>query len=264
MSKFLKYIITLQMLVMIQRGADLEKMTENNDLTPVGLAVEGGHVEALELLLKNGADVNRKSRGDTALHMASLYDVLPGREKIIFLLFEYGADINILDRSNKTPLQCATINEKIIFLHKKFLNKYTLLKELAKLKFEQRYICDENLEHLQQHKNIRQHFENCLGELQRMKSLTIYNDISVYNILQMRHQQKKLIALTRNEDFVTAFETLRYNESFEYYGEELDHIFDNALDKCDVLLMEEKKLYSIFKSSFPELIIRYIAYFSTE
>lgn len=254
------------MRLFIQRGADLEKKTELNSLTPLGLAVGQTHVEAVETLLKYGAIIDGKSYswGEKPLEMASKSDVFPGNDKIISVLFKYGADINDLNRNGKTALQNAHPYETKTILRTIYINKYMLVKEVARLKFEDRYICQENLDYLQQQETVQKHFKNCLSELQRLKSINFYNDISLYNVLQMRSHEKKLISLTRNEDFVAAYELSREKESFEYYGEELDDMLEHAVKKRDILMAEEQKLYSILKNYFPELIIRNVAYFSIE
>jgi len=76
-------------------------------LTPLGLAAFLGCVEAVELLLDRGADINRVSRStvpfvprNTALHAA----LASGNEEAAAVLMERGADLNAVDNNGQTPL----------------------------------------------------------------------------------------------------------------------------------------------------------------
>jgi len=68
---------------------------------PLIAAALNNHVHIVEILIKNGANINLTNRnGNTALHLAATY----GRADVIRLLLTNGADINITSHSNKTPL----------------------------------------------------------------------------------------------------------------------------------------------------------------
>lgn len=45
---------------LIQKGANVNKATSNNDHTPLSLACAGGHISVVELLLQHGADPYHK------------------------------------------------------------------------------------------------------------------------------------------------------------------------------------------------------------
>ena len=90
--------------VLINAGADLN-MEDNDGLTPLMSSfIDDGfynHVETIELLLDNNANVNYQNRnGETALHIASQLD----RTEIIRILVDRGANVNIRDRNGNTPL----------------------------------------------------------------------------------------------------------------------------------------------------------------
>lgn len=67
-------------------------------------AIQGGHAEAVELLIMRGADVNAKSTWGTPLHLAAS----AGHADIAVLLLERGADTNAR-RLSLTPLHIAAI-----------------------------------------------------------------------------------------------------------------------------------------------------------
>ena len=67
-----------------------------------------GPVPLLELLVKNGADVNaRDNTGSTALMMAS-YE---GNVDVVKMLLENGADLNATEKSGKTALSIAKLKD---------------------------------------------------------------------------------------------------------------------------------------------------------
>jgi hypothetical protein len=63
----------------------------NSELTPLTLSSMGGHLDVVDLLLANNADVHAGS--DIALWSASYY----GHTAVVQLLLQWGADVNALD-----------------------------------------------------------------------------------------------------------------------------------------------------------------------
>lgn len=78
--------------------------TPSYSLTPLHFAALNGHVKVVELLIRNGADVNAKDdSGLTPLHLASG----GGYEEIVKLLFTSRAHINAKDSKDVAPLHFA-------------------------------------------------------------------------------------------------------------------------------------------------------------
>lgn len=85
--------------------------------TPLMAAVYKRDEAIVDILLKNGADVNKgDDGGTTALHYATLFNNTPIAEKLI----NAGAKANVKDRSGKTAYEYAISykNQKLITLIK--------------------------------------------------------------------------------------------------------------------------------------------------
>lgn len=69
-----------------------------------------GHVEIVNLLAKNGAQLNEVhgSKNRTALHLAAQ----KGRDRIAEILVKHGADVNKGDTLKRTPLHVAARNNQ--------------------------------------------------------------------------------------------------------------------------------------------------------
>jgi ankyrin repeat protein len=75
-------------------------------------AIGRGSVEAAELLLGHGADLEQESGGETALHWAAMR----GHPELVRYLVDRGANIEGLgyrqDRAGRTPIQLAIANKR--------------------------------------------------------------------------------------------------------------------------------------------------------
>ena len=68
-------------------------------------ATQKGYSTIIEILLKNGANVNARDKfKQTPLHLA----ILHGHSTIVEILLQNGANVNAKDRFKQTPLLLAT------------------------------------------------------------------------------------------------------------------------------------------------------------
>lgn len=101
---------------LVDHGADMNANALGS--TPFGDAARGGWYAGVELMLEKGVDVNSRAMGHrhTVLHLAVITDQV----KIVKLLIEHGADVNLTPRfgPERTPLEDARSEEMKDLLRK--------------------------------------------------------------------------------------------------------------------------------------------------
>lgn len=201
----------------------------------------------------------RRKCGTTALHVACKSN----NSEMIHTLLKYGARICSSDFG--TPLDYSSVDRRKNFV-----------KILAKLKFDGQPVCNGNVEYLKKDEKhnycngrriyLHDFYETCMSELGKMKAREVYDDLSLYDILNMTGQRDELVFLTKNEDFVVAFNLARNSEFLECFGGDLDSIFGNALERRNVSKYEGKIYESSLDKEFslPPKVVQKIAYFSSK
>ncbi len=92
----------------LANGAAVNSLGGKFGSTPLQRAALAGRTEAVELLIRRGADVNAVDRArSTPLHAAAFL----GHEKTVHVLVQNGADLNAANARGETPLGVATIDE---------------------------------------------------------------------------------------------------------------------------------------------------------
>ncbi|XP_049719815.1 ankyrin repeat domain-containing protein 27 [Elephas maximus indicus] len=81
--------------------------------TPLIYACSSGHHEVAALLLQHGASINvSNNKGNTALHEA----VIEKHVFVVELLLLHGASVHVVNKRQRTPIDCADQNSKIMEL----------------------------------------------------------------------------------------------------------------------------------------------------
>ena len=82
-------------------GAEINRTDPQHEIPPLGWAAARGHVDAVDLLLDQGADIEaRTGDGATALHVACFF----GEAEVAERLLDRGADIDAQTDDGATPL----------------------------------------------------------------------------------------------------------------------------------------------------------------
>jgi ankyrin repeat protein len=117
----------------LNMGIDINSYDRNGE-TPLIVAIENAEIEAVKFLLQKGADPNKKSLyGCSPLEwfINLEEDVLDNGFELstetIDLLYDFGADLNIKNEANQTPLDIAIKR-----------NHYLAEKRLTELIFRQK------------------------------------------------------------------------------------------------------------------------------
>ena len=93
--------------LLINNGANVNLKSESGD-TALHYAAKKNHIDIVEMLLKNGADINITGyRGLVPLHFAVTFDSVQLSEKLII----HGADVNVPNDDGQTPLDVVGYNE---------------------------------------------------------------------------------------------------------------------------------------------------------
>uniref|UniRef100_A0A8C2AG22 CARD- and ANK-containing Inflammasome Adaptor Protein n=1 Tax=Cyprinus carpio TaxID=7962 RepID=A0A8C2AG22_CYPCA len=93
------------MALLLRVGAQINSVTQDG-FTPLHLASQSGHTEAVAQLLEGKADIHVKDKqGRTALHWAAAQ----GEVGVIQLLLNSGSNTNATEKEKKTPLHLAAM-----------------------------------------------------------------------------------------------------------------------------------------------------------
>ena len=118
----------------IAAGTNIDTVDDWTGKTALHHAAEYGHLEITELLLSNGANVNRRDDDKaTPLHFAAM----GGFEEVVVLLLSNGAEVNASDKAKERPMDGAVffghmnvvnvIKDHFIFKEFKHLRRYLAL-----------------------------------------------------------------------------------------------------------------------------------------
>ena len=91
---------------LFSKGAIVDSQ-DNHNFTPLMYAIETNHIEIVDFLLNNHANVNVKLfNGSVALHMAARL----GHFDILKVMLDFGPNLDCQDNGGLTPLMFAIIN----------------------------------------------------------------------------------------------------------------------------------------------------------
>ncbi|OMJ69442.1 hypothetical protein SteCoe_32837 [Stentor coeruleus] len=100
--------------ILLDYGEDTNVKAQNNELsTPLHLACRHGHQHISQLLVRSGADLNKKNiQGNTALHMASMSE----NYHLVSWLLTRSPDVKLRNIQGKTAEECGSEEVQKAFL----------------------------------------------------------------------------------------------------------------------------------------------------
>lgn len=260
-------------------GADILAVNSEG-WTTLHFAARNPHVEVLEFILDQGFDVNSKTNDSvSALHFAVICGNLKGCE----LLLKRGAIINAQDKWSCTPLrkaldysrdQCAEIllehgayvvNNDLyctdvlsIAITRSLKLKNVLISYMAKMVYLSSSINEEDREMIEKNVFYRKYYKKCLFELESMKKVKFYNDVSIFDIFT--ESEKVIAGYARNYELVNAFEREDYEKKFPIYFNAVMKKFGPEVQKQKSRNNATELLCELFKYHIPldYLVVRKI------
>ncbi|OXU20262.1 hypothetical protein TSAR_004779 [Trichomalopsis sarcophagae] len=236
-------------------------------------------VELADLLLRKGANVNAATnQGTTALHMAAsrkdgesmlrtLLRFDPQLDlrdhcgntplhlacsnactKIVGVLLDAGASVNVKDNLGKTPVDVAIAvrqslpprqdaNDEAADMHEadvkesvKLLQEHVIKLDVAKLRLSQQI----SWQVMAQYKHYRIMCENELAEL---KNYEINSYVSLHDVLM--GNTKKIVRYTREENAKSSLELMLYTRKYPIYGNMIDNMKKAVMREYVVLKAKE-------------------------
>ena len=108
--------------ILLENGADFMAQ-DSKDMTAFALAIAQGDTEIMKALMAQRINVNNVARGGATPAKPLMLAVEYGKENIVELLIESGAQIEAMDDNGNTPLIKAVAEDQRIHIVKQLLNK---------------------------------------------------------------------------------------------------------------------------------------------
>lgn len=235
----------------LEQGIDIES-SDCNDYSALHRPAENGMYEVCELLLKHGANVNRKSNktGHTPLSLVFFNpghtNLLPFsffKKQTLQVLLEYGAKVADTFK-NRSILEVAADDGD----GRKCLRNI-LMQHMAKMKYLNLEVSEFDLRTIESKDCYRKHYEECLNEIETMRKTKFYNNLHIANILL---RSKKVISrYVRNEEMMKAFDDGNYDGMFPVYFASLRRRIDGEIEKRRLRDPAAEILSNIFEFNDP-------------
>ncbi|XP_057328463.1 putative ankyrin repeat protein RF_0381 [Microplitis mediator] len=215
--------------------------------TPLHTAINQSYFEYFELLLDhNMININALTlQGKSPLH----YAIDTCSEKIINYLLDAGADINLADEKGWMAIDFDKYYKKLV----------TIIKHhIVKLYCANLYVNDRNLEAIndKQFNNLR---KQCYDEIELMKKTRIaFTNLTYYEVLHKRQS-----TLARKIKHVDKNVILHERVEFPLYAGMINYRLKKAVQRKELLINADKKIYCIFYNVLPDTFVRHISDYLT-
>lgn len=243
--------------LLLKNNADINAR-DDQGCTPLHLLCQLNHqnFRLISLLVRNGADINLKmNNGKSVLHLACQKAFV----KTVSCLIYCGASISEIDDAGMTLIQylnntrTSSLQRRLIFA--------SFIKVFAINIFNKMPVNNNDLNFIQTTLVTREIFEYCTKQLKFMNSIEFYDKHSMYSILMMSKNLKKLSTLINNKSFQRSFEICFHRRSkwFPDYCKDLSRIWTIATEMNENAKIVTYRLNNIFKEYLPHIPIKILA-----
>lgn len=210
----------------------------------------GSRSVIFEQILSRGLNINQKDdHGATVLH----YACDESDHLTIKFLIQNGADLSVRDNYGGTPFSTLNTEDEN---YKTCL--HVMIRELARLKFENLPVSNVDLDLIASNKNMQIHFRNCTEELRKMRMIKFYGPYSYHWVMETSKENlRKLAYLAKNPKFIKNYKNSF--KKFPRYAYLLRKTLKKAFAALEELKYVEKRLASLFGATFPSLILKKFA-----
>lgn len=215
-------------------------------------AEHNDNVDVVALLLAHGAQIDAVSNNfikRTALHVACAKH----NDRIIDLLIQKGANISAQDAHGRTPF--ALLDPSIDRMNAYSECVKVMVKEFVKIGLEN--VLESDVRLIFERREAKDYMEKCAEELNQMAVTTFFDTHSYHSVLKKSASIKKLVRRVNDGEFVERFE--EDVRRFPCYEHDLRLFFDRAVQLREERLSVEDKLRSVFGEYLPDLVIRSLA-----
>lgn len=238
------------MKLLLDCGANVNQPTYGG-ITPLHLAAFLPKSVISLALIEKGANIHTaNASGSYPIHVACHNQ----SSETIQLLLQLGADINVVDGKARSPFslmrrRSLTAGEIFVIEH------------LACLVSKGKSVCEKDVEYIRENTELAKIFEDCLDELEKMKSENIVNKISYFSVLT--GNPVKISLLMRNKEFRENYKNNveKMDNRFPIYKNQIRDVIEIAMEKQELLRAAEECIGDIFENTLPYLVIDRIAYF---
>ncbi|MFP3028714.1 MAG: ankyrin repeat domain-containing protein [Wolbachia sp.] len=233
---------------LIERGADVNG--SGGALTPLYEAIIYSNIEVIEIveiLIKNGAVLKREVTGYTPLFFA----VYSNQVEVVSTLLENVRGIDLNERSScmraSTPLSYA--------IHSRYTEcSKTLIKHI--LLYDPEAIKPH---YVDGHGEMSEFWDNCQDEVKKMQKEKIDGNITFYDILTSK-DENKLARYIRNKNIVEVLEESDYKSEFPVYAGEIENQYQKGIKRGNLLNEGTVRIQnSDIGGKLPEEICRKVA-----
>ncbi|WMT84049.1 ankyrin repeat domain-containing protein [Wolbachia endosymbiont of Listronotus oregonensis] len=230
---------------LMERGADVNASCGRS--TPLYDATRFGNIEIIKILIKNGGVHKREANGYTPLG----YAVQSNQVEVVSALLENIREIDVNEsfyyEGVSTPLSCA-IRSRYTECSKTLI-KHILLYDPEAIK--PRYVDG--------HGEMSEFWDNCQDEVKKMQKEKIDGNITFYNILTSK-DDNKLARYIRNKNIVEVLEESDYKSEFPMYAGEIENQYQKGIKRENLLNEGTVRIQnSDIGGKLPEEICRKVA-----